>query len=61
MNDYYCTSKAEKAVIYLVLLVSAVSLFIRTVNTLGTMGSTSGPHYILTRKFIEKRFLFRFS
>ncbi len=30
-------------------------------NRLGTMGSTSGPHYILTRKFIEKRFLIRFS
>ncbi len=32
-----------------------------SLNTLGTMGSTSGPHYILTKKFIEKRFLFRFS
>jgi uncharacterized short protein YbdD (DUF466 family) len=34
---------------------------ITVINTLGTMGSTSGPHYILTRKCIEKRFLFHFS
>jgi hypothetical protein len=37
---------------------AAAEIFI---NTLGTMGSTNGPHYILKRKFIEKRFLFRFS
>ena len=30
------------------------------INTFTTMGSTGGPHYILTRKFIEKRFLLLF-
>ena len=33
---------------------------ISSINTFTTMGSTGGPHYTLTRKFIEKRFLLLF-